>query len=47
MLKKKTKQNGIPFWVEAPLLFHRGQEQPGTLLDLDLDPVIIFLETLI
>ena len=41
MLKKK-KQNGIPFWVVALLLFHRGQEQLGILLDLDLDPVIIF-----
>ena len=42
--QEEKKQNGIPFWVEAPLLFHRGQEHPGTLLDLDLDPVIIFFK---
>ena len=40
---RKKKQNGVPFWVAALLLFHRGQEQLDTLLDLDLDPVIIFL----
>ena len=37
---KKKKKNGIPFWVVALLLFCRGQEQLGILLDLD--PVIIF-----
>ena len=40
--QEKKTQNGIPFWVAALLLSHRGQGQPDTLSGLDLDPVIMF-----
>ena len=42
MLERKKNQNGIPFLVEAPLPSHKGHKWLHVLVDLDLNPIIIF-----
>ena len=42
----QEKQNGIPFYVLALLLFHIVLEWCHIPSSWDLDPTIIFLETL-
>ena len=40
----KRNQNGVPFLVEALLPSHKGCEWLQVPVNLDLTPVIIFLE---
>ena len=47
MLKKKKTKMDIPFQVEAPLPSHKGYEQLHVLVDLDLNPIIIFFKNTI
>ena len=45
--QEKENQNGVPFQVEAPPPSRKGYEWLHVLVDLDLNPIIIFFEVLI